>query len=59
MPLSTDRMSIDAPAGVTIHRLGRGGAPHGALLDPAASGPRQVRGEPTSDLPHPRLAARS
>ncbi len=35
MPLSADRMSIDAPAGVTIHWLGRDGAPHGALLDPA------------------------
>ena len=35
MPLSADRCPIDAPAGVTIHWLGRDGAPHGTLLDPA------------------------
>jgi len=35
MPLSADRVHIDAPAGVRVHWLGRDGAPHGALLDPA------------------------
>ncbi|GEL96412.1 hypothetical protein CCO02nite_30700 [Cellulomonas composti] len=35
MPHSADRLELTAPAGVTVRWLGRDGAPHGALLDPA------------------------
>ena len=35
MPFSDDRLDLVAPAGVTVHWLGRDGAPHGSLLDPA------------------------
>lgn len=35
MPHPEDRLDLGAPAGVTVHWLGRDGAPHGSLLDPA------------------------
>jgi NADPH-dependent ferric siderophore reductase len=35
MPLSADVLALQAPAGMSVHWLGRDGAPHGSLLVPA------------------------